>query len=183
MHVMIDLETLGVGQRAVILSIGAALWNPETGVVSDFTFHIGLEVEEQLAKGRKIDASTFGWWMQQSDEARTAIVTRVAKSPREALMIFSKWFGDMEGAEVWGHGCGFDINLMESLYADYGMIPPWKYNKVRDTRTLFAAAGKKMGDFRTPNVLAHDALQDAIYQAHETAKCLSYLEACVASGT
>lgn len=175
MDVMIDLETLGTRPGSVILSIGACTFGSGGG---RRTFHVLLDMYEQVNRGMTIDPSTVMWWFKQSEQARAA-----QDAPRQTvsigLALFQEWWADATDGDacVWGHGSNFDIPLTEALFDRFHMKWPWKYSKVRDTRTIFDLAGKKMGDFGTPNPLAHDALSDAIYQAAETQKCLAFIAA------
>lgn len=173
MDVMLDLETLGTKPGSVILSIGAATFDGK------WTFHRRLTLTDQLASGMTMDPATIDWWMNQSDAARQSLFGTTAQQDRTtavvALMEFSRWCAEVDLKTVWGHGLNFDIPLLEALYRANKISPHWGYRAGRDTRTLFDLAGKKMGDFGTPNPLAHDALCDAVYQATETVKCREYI--------
>lgn len=177
MDIMLDLETLGTKPGSVILSIGACTFGTALGRRA---FHDYLDLDSQVRRGMSIDPDTLMWWFKQSDQARAAQETP-RDQPSAVLERFTDWCKEVTAANsatsfhIWGHGSNFDLPLIEELYRRYGLKWPWQYNKVRDTRTLFDLAGKKMGDFGTPNPLAHDALQDAIYQASETEKCREYV--------
>lgn len=181
MEIMLDLETLGTTPGSVILSIGAAAFDLHKGYQGR-SFHKLILVQPQLDAGMTVSASTLAWWMEQSDEARFALKPSDRLEcwhPVNVLSAFDEWFHQTSINEgVWGHGLNFDIPILEALYTKFGPLQkkaPWKYNTGRDTRTLFDLAGKKMGDFGTPNPLAHSAVHDAIYQADETAKCVNFL--------
>jgi len=51
MHVMLDLETMGTGSHAVIVAIGAALFEPGTGAVSSDFYRI-VDLEDFRMAGR-----------------------------------------------------------------------------------------------------------------------------------
>lgn len=172
MDIMLDLETLGTKPGSVILSIDACTFgSPERR-----TFHALLDLDSQVRRGMTIDPSTIMWWFKQTDQARAA-QDMPRDQPGDVLPAFADWCTAVSGGSftIWGHGSNFDLPLIEALFDRYLVKWPWKYNAVRDTRTVFAIAGKKMGDFGTPNPLAHDALQDAIYQAAETEACLDLI--------
>lgn len=172
MDMMLDLETLGTKPGSVILSIGACTF----GTPARRTFHAYLDLDSQVRRGMTIDPDTLMWWLKQSEQARAAQDTP-RDQPGNVLPAFADWCTSVSGGAftIWGHGSNFDLPLIEELYRRYAVKWPWKYNAVRDTRTVFALVGKKMGDFGTPNVLAHDALQDAVYQAAETSACLELI--------
>jgi hypothetical protein len=178
MEVMLDLETLGTTPGSVILSIGAAAFDLYKGFQGR-TFHAHLVLQTQLDIGMSVSGPTIQWWLGQEEMARHAQTTAKRIQPFEALDALGLWLKstrvrDDEG--IWAHGLNFDLPIIEALYFRLNIAPPWSYRAGRDTRTLFGLAGKKMGDFDTANPSAHDALQDAIYQADETAKCFQYLQ-------
>mgnify|MGYP006408929027 CR=1 FL=1 len=73
MHIMIDLETMGTRPDAPIISIGAVAFDANGPLDS---FYAGVNLGSSVNSGAKIDASTVLWWMQQSDEARAALVPK-----------------------------------------------------------------------------------------------------------
>lgn len=168
---MIDLETLGNTPQTPILSIGACFFNaqepnPLNKDKIGPTFELILQLDEQIARGRKPDGSTVQWWMSQSDEARAAIVDKdkVAKPAEEVLNLFARWITENnKDVYVWGNGSTFDISILEDAFRDYGIKTPWGYNKVMDLRTYrrFVAKGEKVKKLG----VAHRALDDAISQA------------------
>ncbi|EOR6896851.1 RecE family exodeoxyribonuclease, partial [Escherichia coli] len=70
-HLMIDLETMGKNPDAPIISIGAIFFDPQTGDMGpEFSKTIVLETA-----GGVIDRDTIKWWLKQSREAQSAIMT------------------------------------------------------------------------------------------------------------
>ncbi|EIM8217661.1 3'-5' exoribonuclease, partial [Escherichia coli] len=70
-HLMIDLETMGKNPNAPIISIGAIFFDPQTGDMGpEFSKTIDLETA-----GGVIDRDTIKWWLKQSREAQSAIMT------------------------------------------------------------------------------------------------------------
>lgn len=68
---MIDLETMGKNPDAPIISIGAIFFDPQTGDMGpEFSKTIDLETA-----GGVIDRDTIKWWLKQSREAQSAIMT------------------------------------------------------------------------------------------------------------
>lgn len=160
---MIDLETLGVGTKAPVISIGAVVFDKK-GIIG--IFHTTLDIKHQLDSGlRKVDASTIQWWMSQSDAAKK-VFREEAKTVSVGLADFLNFFdklGDKKDIKVWGNGPTFDITILESLLSDYQLRTPWMYNHVRDLRTFkeYVYDGKETVRAGTH----HHALDDAIYQA------------------
>ncbi|WP_074460701.1 exonuclease, partial [Escherichia coli] len=70
-HLMIDLETMGKNPDAPIISIGAIFFDPQTGDMGpEFSKTVDLETA-----GGVIDRDTIKWWLKQSREAQSAIMT------------------------------------------------------------------------------------------------------------
>ncbi|EFK0619947.1 exonuclease, partial [Escherichia coli] len=70
-HLMIDLETMGKNPDAPIISIGAIFFDPQTGDMGpEFSKTIDLDTA-----GGVIDRDTMKWWLKQSREAQSAIMT------------------------------------------------------------------------------------------------------------
>ena len=164
MHVMLDLETLSTSQDAVIVSIGACMFDPRDSGV-EHTFHAHLNLGQP---GRTFTDSTIRWWMRQSDEARSAAFGEPLEkaSLPFALNAFAQWFRANGGAEVWGNGAAFDVSILEHAYRTTESAPsaPWAFYNIRELRTLRALP--EVADVpRVEPELAHDALSDAIAQA------------------
>ncbi|EFH8750953.1 exonuclease, partial [Escherichia coli] len=70
-HLMIDLETMGKNPDAPIISIGAIFFDPQTGDMGpEFSKTIDLDTA-----GGVIDRDVIKWWLKQSREAQSAIMT------------------------------------------------------------------------------------------------------------
>ena len=168
--VMIDIETLGKGNDALILSIGAVEFNLRAGVLgSEFTQRI--DVASSQGHGAKLDASTVVWWMQQSDTARKAIGNGRGMMLAEAMDSLSRYlymvapFSDMKLLNVWGNGSTFDISILEDSYKLVGEVEPWTFRNVRDMRTMVDLMGR-FGISYGKGPVAHTALADARAQAN-----------------
>lgn len=63
-HYSLDLETLGVGKRSIVLSLGICQIDLEArrGVSGRL---LRLDVDEQLRDGRTVSASTLDWWSER----------------------------------------------------------------------------------------------------------------------
>jgi 3' exoribonuclease, RNase T-like len=172
MNVMIDLETLGTRAGCVILSIGAAVFDEKS--VSE-TFYRVVSVRTCLDAGLTIDPATEKWWTGQSEEAKEtlhAAHTSDAAPLGIVLANFRTWLGT-EG-NPWGNGADFDLPILSAAYVACGFGgPPWKPYNGRCYRTLKnlrpdIAAPKREG-------VAHNALDDAIFQANHAIALLAAL--------
>lgn len=166
-HVMLDLETLATSPDAVILSIGAAAFDPHLGITS--LYHSILDIAEQ--KTRAISASTVMWWMDKDDAAR-AIFKQEKETVPDALGGFTKFVGTSSvGAkevQMWGNGSDFDNVLLTNLYhwADMDSFLPWSPFNGRCFRTLknLCPDYKRISE-GVKRVTRHSAVDDARWQA------------------
>ena len=170
--VMIDLETMGLGTNAPILSIGAVAFRA-SGDGLGATFHEGISLEDSMASGRRPTASTILWWLQQGDEARKQVRQKcISGLPvAVALQALAAWMKSLPGIPyVWGNGANFDIAILEQAYLDQGLRTPWGYRDVRCFRTIMSEYGSDL-DWVKP-LVAHDALADAEAQARTLQNCM-----------
>lgn len=186
-HVSLDLETLGKNPQAMIASIAAVDFDPQTGTVStDSAFHRVIDLG--APGGGVMDVSTVLWWFGQSEEARRRLFVEPDRSITvplmQALVEFSEWLGHNDslpaGQEyanvmLWQRG-DKDSQWLTSAYEGTGLKVPYGFWQVSDQRTLckyvpyaFVARGEN---------LAHDALGDAIHQAECLCQAFKTLSTC-----
>lgn len=171
--VVIDLETGDTNTATgAVLSIGAVAFNAAHGMPPDDapTFHEALDLDDQLRRGRTISASTFTWWLGQSEPARLALASMQdeAMPPAEGLAAFVDWLRahtDLSRVRVWGNGANFDNPMLTSLLATYGVKLPWKFYNDRCYRTAVAPFKRDAPAELAEGLVAHNALHDAIKQA------------------
>lgn len=168
---MIDIEALGTAPGCAILSIGAAMFGPD-GIGE--TFYSPVLLSSCTKVGLLIDADTVAWWMQKSDAARAEAFRADAAPLPGVLNSFSAWFLQHRAKYPWCHGATFDVPVLAAAYKACGMLPPWDFHDVRDTRTLYDLAGVKPDRSQGTH---HNALDDAISQAKAAAKALRVLQA------
>ena len=173
MDLMLDLETLGTNPDCPVISIGAVLFEPETGKIRD-TFYIVLDINEQIERGRKVTGDTLKWWMEQS-EAAQKVFKDEAKPVDVALAAFLPWIRnaggtDVSNLKVWGNGATFDVAIMENLLQQYKTPIHWKFWNIMDLRTFKRFNSKGRSVEKTG--VNHNALDDAIAQANFVIECL-----------
>lgn len=162
--IMVDLETLDTEPTAVVISLGACLFDIEKKIIPS-TFYMAAEVQEQMDRGRTISADTIKWWMGQNNAAQHVFKEK-AKPMAEVLKTFVFWLNTVGGKKdrlVWGNGSTFDISMLENLFKMYGMERPWNYNGIMDLRTFKRFVGR--GDKIPQPLIHHNALEDAKTQA------------------
>ncbi|BBK52651.1 exodeoxyribonuclease VIII [Escherichia coli O145:H28] len=165
-HLMIDLETMGKNPDAPIISIGAIFFDPQTGDMGpEFSKTIDLETA-----GGVINRDTIKWWLKQSREAQSAIMTD--EIPLDDALLQLREFIDENSGEffvqVWGNGANFDNTILRRSYERQGIPCPWRYYNDRDVRTIVELGKAIDFDARTAIPFEgerHNALDDARYQA------------------
>lgn len=170
-HVMVDIETLGKNNDAVILSIGACKFDPMGDSIID-SFYVAIDPATCVANGLKMSVSTVMWWMDdQRDEARSRMMGEERLDLATALYGFSSWFG-AESLPLWGNGATFDNVILRNAYAALGEEAPWMFWDDRCYRTFKnLAPGIKITRIGT----YHNALDDAISQAKHMQTIVAHL--------
>lgn len=174
-NIMCDLETLGLANDAIVLSIGLVMFD-YNGVIS--TYYAKLDVEEQRALGRTTTPNTLAWWESQTPEARSVLDPNQLTVPlAKVLDTVDALFRYYPEAYIWGNDTLFDVGKLASLYASAGREVPWKYWAPRCYRTMydglriaFELRYGTMAD-EAPRVgTYHNALDDALTQTHRLLK-------------
>lgn len=155
---MIDIETIATDSRAIIVSLGAVMFDKDK--IGD-TFYSVFDLDDQLLAGRTKSEATLDWWSKQSKESQ-AVFDQKRTPTALALGKFSKWLGS--GCNVWGNGVDFDNVILRSCYDDFKIKAPWSYSRNRCFRTL-----KNICAFPADGIAAragvyHNALDDAVFQ-------------------
>lgn len=162
-HVMIDLETLGTGDFAPIVQIGAVRFDAD---------RVGRKWRQNiLARDwSNIDGDTLLWWMRQDPEARARVFDQSEAMPlAAALHKFGNWLksgGPVDTA--WADSPSFDLRLLRQAWRRAGMVEPWPFThrQERDLRTLKKLYGAETVEpQRGEGELVHDGADDAAFQA------------------
>ncbi|HFU9098312.1 TPA: 3'-5' exoribonuclease, partial [Escherichia coli] len=165
-HLSVDLETMGKNPDAPIISIGAIFFDPQTGDMGpEFSKTIDLDTA-----GGVIDRDVIKWWLKQSREAQSAILTD--EIPLDDALLQLREFIDENSDEffvqVWGNGANFDNTILRRSYERQEIPCPWRYHNDRDVRTIVELGKAIDFDARTAIPFEgerHNALDDARYQA------------------
>lgn len=170
-HLMVDLETMGSGPDAPIVSIGAVYFDPSTGNTGAEFYQV-VSLESSMSFGMKPDASTIQWWLKQSSEARSAILVDEALGLRETLELLADFIAENAAngshtVQLWGNGCSFDNVILRRAYTlteTPFAVPFWND---RDVRTM-VELGKSVGINPRYDIPfegdMHNALSDARHQ-------------------
>lgn len=167
---MLDIETLSTDPDALVLSVGAVLFDPfaAPGTFID-RMHVPLVLDQP---GSKTDLDTVMWWFGQSEAAKAMVELRKAVPLYTPAQMFEEMNAmltrnNAHGGKVWGNSVSFDCGILRRLATRTGLRTPWGFRDENCYRTWFA-------EFKCLDIyveaaaklfVAHDALADAEYQA------------------
>ena len=166
--VMIDIEGLGTGPDATILTIAAVEFDPLVRDCLGRQYYVRVDMESQA--DRRIEQGTLEWWATQpapirddafSEQDRVSLDTALEGLTRMV------W----HSRRVWAQGPCYDMTILEHAYKSLNRALPWKYFSVRDSRTLFSLAPQLA---RYP--ASHNALEDCCCQIALIWDTLEYLK-------
>jgi exodeoxyribonuclease VIII len=132
---MIDIETVGTGPEACILTIAAQTFDPlGTGYHKQ---HFYARIDPDSQPDRNIEQATIDWWATQPAEAQEEAF---GLDNRISLDTALEELGKLiwKSKRIWAQGPTFDMNILEHAYKSHGRPLPWKYYIVRDSRTVFS---------------------------------------------
>ncbi len=165
---MIDIESLGVNNNAMILSIGAAKFDfhakTQDEAVTD-SIYLRLDITTMPVSRFIMDPETVLYWLSDKmQDARTALFLDEPVPITTALSAFSQWYGP-DPMPTWGNGAAFDNVILRSAFTVMGEECPWGYSMDRCFRTLKAGVPKEVFSRVKAMGTAHQALYDAVWQA------------------
>ena len=169
--IMLDIETLDTARSAVVLSIGAVVFDPHSKELGEkFYVEFTHDLATQQRVGRTVSADTVVWWMQQGAAAKQIFVDPAPEGVRrvstaQGLTEFASFVSRNGGkeAKLWGNGSDFDNVIVGSLFDSFGLVKPWSYSRNRCYRTMKRVFGENVPLVRQG--VHHNGLDDAITQA------------------
>lgn len=177
-RVMLDTETLSTDvPYAIVFQLGAVVLGSFDQPLFKYTVNPQKILLDQGWINQGIDVDTVKWHQTENQENWQKACQAPWENTHEQMVNdFVKFIQeviDLEGGnyEIWCRGTDFDIPILKNLFKSQSTPIPWKYNKVRDLRTIIAWHGDP--GFPKPED-AHDALADAIYQARQLEDLLRY---------
>jgi len=154
---MLDIETRGTKPGCAIGSIGCVRLSDNAA------FYTRMYWEKQPDYTE--DEATIAWWNTQPPELYEEAMKGTDDSETQLRELAKFLMSGDKLPIMWCKGTDFDIPILADLYKRYGMATPWKYNDVRDFRTV-----KKV--FAWPSAPRsatemHNAIWDAVHQGEE----------------
>lgn len=185
----IDLETLGVWDDSVIMSMGltiindAALKLPHLGY-KDFlstSVEYKYDVMDQVKNyGRKIDPKTLQWWQSQGDKVNHILKKSDQDRPLANMITDIEYYCnrhdiDIDECRIFDRNQAFDIRKLhhvQQFSLSGGDFPPWDVKEVWGIETLLR--------FTSPQESRYGAIEphsfdDPAFMYH-SAKCDSALD-------
>lgn len=170
-HVVIDIETLGLGLRPVIIAIGAVALDEHYEVIG--RFYRAVRGDNQ--PGRAMDFAAVQWWaLKTGPAAREAVFHADACTLRRAVVDFVGWVmpdtKPLTNVQFWGKGPEFDNVIWRDAIACYDdsdfLSKVWTYRNNQSLRTVELMV-KSLGlTIVAPDTdIAHHALCDAEWEA------------------
>ena len=116
LEVMLDLETMGIGEKAAILEISLVPFCLDRTPVDVEPFHKTIDLTSCLLEGMKVEDDTQRWWMKQDAQAKWNLRHSEKTDIRDAIRQSHDWLSALcVGYEVhlWCRGLNFDVPKYE----------------------------------------------------------------------
>jgi hypothetical protein len=165
----IDIETLGINIDSQILSIGACIFDINSGDILHTSYSaINLDPNKTI----NATSGAVSFWIEQVINNRKALNGLLCSAHPysasvdlpSALNRLSDFIAVYKPETVWANSPKFDLAMLEYQYKSHGIDIPWKYNQDRCLRTLRHLCGDITVE-KEDNWVTHNALSDAKWQA------------------
>ena len=168
---MCDVECLGKGEDAALVSLGAVFFDLKTQTMGP-TFLRTINLATAVRDGGTMDPSTVIFWLRQGDAARHSVAYN-GQDIRKVLQDFSDWIKETcrhEDVRPYGNSNSFDLPKIETAMERIGMKTPWHFINVRCFRTMRAMYPSVEYNPAEKGDGAHNALADAQFQVEHLFK-------------
>lgn len=202
--IMVDIETFATDNNAAIVSIGAVAFNaggdngelftnsPDALLANGRGFRVNVDLgRSDPTKRGNVDPATVEWWLQQSDDARHLLISGERSVLDTALAMFANWLrkqGTHYELKLWSNGPTFDETILRAAFLRYGMDFPISFRGSRCCRTMYDLAtsfgwnAKEAAAAAPDDIVKHDALSDAVFQARGVVSQQHYLRQAAGIG-
>jgi hypothetical protein len=156
LHLMLDIEALGLKPGAAITELAAQYFNPYTGTVGQ-TYNFLIKVQSPF----HIDPETLAWHEEKGTYPRDEEEEAKAIPPALAVFTFDQFLKQHGRPDVfWSWGSTYDFPLLEELYQATLQTAPWLYWQAQCARTAY----KTLLPFTPPTPKIHTAAADVTIQ-------------------
>lgn len=175
-HIMLDLETLGIQSSALVTQIGAALFLMEEDTIID-TFNESLDFS--TLDSMNVDPDTLKFWVRNTHNAKlfkNLLNNKDGLSDELLWKSFFDWVSNIVSnfpdydVKIWGNGITFDVGKVYYNFERFGLKMPIAYFNEMDLRTQMFYAANIIGcsdwDIKSiiKNESSHDALSDVLWE-------------------
>lgn len=185
LDLMIDLETMGTTPDSAIVALGIVEFDSKTGELGNSLYRV-IDLSTSVPYGFKIQPSTLYWWLEQSEEARLALIQDSNReSVEEAMLSVTRFVNSGNNAarkRLWGNGPTFDNAMIRYTYevvmGHQFPIPFWNDRCVRTIKGFYPYNLWRQWQIDNPRRgTFHNALDDAKYQVKYLCHILQELDA------
>ena len=156
---MVDLETYATTADAIVMTIGAIVFDNSGNEKA--SFYRRITEESCISIGLVKDLNTVKFWNNQSKESRFEIETPIDRVYIiDAINDFSKFWKDNNCKYFWCLGANFDEPILSLIYARLNLEKPWMFYNVKCLRTLYSLANVKPKELIKVDDVEHHALAD-----------------------
>lgn len=181
MDLMVDIETFGIGSKAVIHELGAVIFEPYGDALSRTidatkTFHALVDPQSCLSLGMEVDWSTLKFWFQQGAIGQARLIAGPRSHVANVLANFADWAEKHKPLHIWAHGATFDPIILHEYYKKLRKPSPFQdFRIIRDTRTLLDEISDMDPD--TWKLLSHKEIpHHPIHDAWAQARCVQFVK-------
>lgn len=192
--VMVDIETLSMGNYGSLLQLSAVSFDIYTGrIETEFNMYVDVSTDENL----NVSGDTLLWWFdsERIETLKTILENgNRGNSEIKVLTDFMYWLKSLkdkyENLYVWGNGILDDNRYLKAKFDSYQLGTIADYDKHRDLRTLMdtlvltkGISPKRVYSEVNKELRAnknwynfHNALDDAKYQVLVLKKILDLMK-------
>lgn len=182
---MVDLETMGVGNKPALLQVSAVMFDINTGEVGS-EFNMKVDLQSSMNAGLEVSAGTIKFWMTNqtvTQEARLGVMEETGdhgaggNELKEVMLKFREWLIRNEVKYIHGNGAASDNVWIRSAFSSVGVEDPvkfWGDMCFRTIKTLCKRAGWQ--DTVKREGVYHDGLDDAKHQVRVLSSMFVFLE-------
>lgn len=182
-HMMLDIESISLRTQGTIISFGALLFNPRSLKTIDMREQLLVVVDPHADNdkwNRAIDWATIKWHFNLPGGTNDYLSHYANVSLPFALTQLSDYIHAHKPEVIWANGVMFDFGLLEDAYYQTGLTIPWKYNQIRDARTIYKTLDVKKQDWENAEIAAgeghiHNPVHDCEIQIMLLKHCYNIL--------
>lgn len=168
---MLDIETLGITERALVVEMGLLIFDRSNGKIErEHLFKINLLDYQYYTEKFCMDISTILFWLNQSKEAQDKVFSNNSRGCRVRDVFSDINILLKDTNNMWCHP-SFDYKIFENHLRVFNINNNMPFYKVRDLRTVVELANYDYKNHPFEGT-RHTSLDDCKYQ-------LSYLMACL----